>query len=259
MKMYVFEMHIVEENLGIFTIDISYEGEKTQILFSPSLKSLEFLKDNNVTKVLKQNEYQFRKILHNKRKDTFYKGFNLVFSMRDRKDVEAFNDRSKLVVLDKRNGKNESYVKEKTDRSINKMYIDASFLEKRGMGGFVVLHKDLEDKYHLHLEKSNEKSSNLLELLAAIRGVQILQSYDEIRIITDSQYVRKGLTEWIMNWKLNDWNTVNGEKAKNIEWWKKFDKITNNKYIEFEWVKGHSNHFENTICDLYAKEIAGSY
>ncbi|WBW99763.1 RNase H family protein [Oceanirhabdus sp. W0125-5] len=53
---------------------------------------------------------------------------------------------------------------------------------------------------------------------------------------------------------MNGWLTANGEKVKDIDNWVKFDKLTEGKYIEFQWVKGHSDHFENTLCDLYAKD-----
>jgi ribonuclease HI len=249
-------MEIIEEFNNTYKIVISDDENNTEILFSPEDKKLVFLRNDNITKVLKDNEYQFRKILHNKRKDTFYVGFKVKFALRDKKDVEAFNDRSKIIVLDKRKGKYSSYVVAKGENKIYTIYTDGSLLEEKGRGGYVVIIKDLEGEYSIYSEKTSEKSSSLIELLAAIKGLKILKDKEKIRIVTDSQYVRKGLTEWIINWKLNDWYTANGEKVKYIEYWKMFDKLTENKYIEFEWVKGHSNHFENTLCDLYAKEIA---
>jgi len=89
-----------------------------------------------------------------------------------------------------------------------------------------------------------------------IEGLKKTQHIENLRIISDSRYVIKGLTEWVFNWKLNDWHTAQGEKVKNIEYWQEFDKLTENKYIEFEWVKGHSSQYENSICDFYAKMLA---
>ncbi|MCT4619140.1 MAG: ribonuclease HI [Marinisporobacter sp.] len=256
MNMLVFSMSIIEEHRGSFIMDIYHNKENAQIMFTPSTKSLLFLDENLVSLLLRKNEYQLRKILHNKRKDTFYVGFQLTFSLRDEKDIAAFNDPSKIVVLDKRDGKHHSYVVDQGETCIHKIYTDGSFLEKKKAGGFVVLHKNLVGDYQIYTYPSDEKSSSLLELLAAMKGMEILKKEEKIRIITDSRYVRKGLTEWIVNWELNDWHTANGEKVKNIEYWKKFNMLTKNKYIEFEWVKGHSDHFENTVCDLYAKEVA---
>ncbi|WP_243156187.1 RNase H family protein [Clostridium sp. C2-6-12] len=64
------------------------------------------------------------------------------------------------------------------------------------------------------------------------------------------------LLEWLPIWKLNNFKTINGESPKNLEKWLMFDGLCNGKYIEFQWVKGHSNHFENSLCDIYAKETA---
>lgn len=256
MNMLVFCMNIVDKQGENYIINISYKDKTTQIFFCPETKYLSINNDNYVSKLLKNNEYQLRKILHNKKKNTFYIGFNLIFSLRDEKDVKAFNDRTKIVVLDKRKDKESSYVVDSGKRLINEIYIDGSFSEKKNKGGYAILHKNLNGNYKLYLDKSEIKSSSLLELQAAIKGLELLRDIDEIRIVTDSQYVRKGLTEWIFNWKLNNWYTANGEKVKNIDYWKKFDIITNNKYIEFQWVKAHSDHFENTLCDLYAKDMA---
>ena len=103
---------------------------------------------------------------------------------------------------------------------------------------------------------SSASSSTLAELHAAIRGLEILSISKKIRIVTDSQYVRKGLSEWIWNWKLNDWHTANGTKVKNIDDWKRFEKLTDGKYIEIEWVKSHRNHLQNILCDSLAKSAA---
>jgi ribonuclease HI len=256
MKMFRLKMQIVEKVNQAYKIEIKHNDLIAQILFEPENKVLKYLNESMLSELIKKNEYQLRTMLHNKRKDTYYVGFRLIFYLRDGKDVAAFNDRTKIVVLDKRNNKHESYVIEYTDKSIHKIYTDASFADKIKKGGFAVLHEDLEGNYELYTESSLEKSSNLLELLAAIKGLEVLKEVDEIRIVTDSQYVRKGLTEWILNWELNDWMTVNGEKVKNIDQWKKFNALSKGKYIEFEWVKAHSNHFGNTICDLYAKQAA---
>lgn len=91
--------------------------------------SYEHAHRNEVAELLMRNEYQLRKILHNKRKDTFYTGFRLTFVLREGKDVAAYNDRSKIVVLDQRNGKYDNYVIDSTDKPIHKLYTDASPLQ----------------------------------------------------------------------------------------------------------------------------------
>lgn len=256
MKLFLFEMEIVEKIGNSYKIHIFDANTSTTILFSPDIKTLEFLKDDWISRLLKENEYQYRKILHNKRRDTFFTGFKLKFSIQDKKNVAEFNDFSKIVVLDRRNGKFESYVIDKGLDEIYEIYTDGSFLQKLGKGASVVLIKNLKGDYKIFSYKTERKSSALIELIAVIKGLEISKNVEKIRIISDSLYVRKGPTEWLFNWKLNNWYTANGEKAKNIVFWKRIDKLTEGRYIEFMWVKGHSSHFENTLCDLYAKKIA---
>jgi len=256
MEMVILRMQINEYLAPFYRFVIIREQSQAHLLFDPDEKILRFESNNDLTKWLKGHERQLRAMLHNKRRDTFYPGFRLTFAMRNQKDVAAYNDRSKIVVLDKREEPHKNYVLDGSEERLDKLFTDASFLEDKGMGGIAVIHQDLDGEYHLYHETIKQEGSCQLELLAAVRGLEILHNVDKVRIITDSQYVRKGLTEWIVNWELNEWMTVNGEKVKNIDVWQKFNELSKGKYIEFEWVKGHTNHFENTLCDLYAKSAS---
>lgn len=260
MKMLLFKMEIIDVQDNYYTIKISNDAEATLIKFNPIKKDLDFILNNNLTDCLKANEYQLRKMLHNKRIDTYYVGFNVNLVLRYNKDVAAFNDRSKIVVLDKRNNANLSYVMDeaKCEKKIYKVFSDACYFENKKYGGFAFIIEDLKGNYNLHTEKIGDIGSSQAELVAVIKALELLKDIDKIRIITDSQYVRKGLTEWIPCWKLNDFKTINGEPVKNIENWLLFDNVCNEKYIEFQWIKGHSNHFENSLCDMYARTAAKS-
>ncbi|MFA9398133.1 MAG: ribonuclease H [Clostridiaceae bacterium] len=259
MEMLVFNMNIIDKiNNTTYKIKISNEYLSSIITFNPIKKELSFFDNNNLTTYLKCNEYQLRKILHNKRNDTYFIGFKLIFSLRDGKDVAAFNDRNKIVVLDKRYNKMDSYVLDNKKTPIYKIYTDASYFEHKTHGGYAFIIENLQGEYKLYTGEINKLGSSQAELTSAIEAVRILKNIEKIRIITDSQYVRKGLTEWLPCWKLNNYKTANGEDAKNKENWIQFDELTNNKYIEFQWVKGHSNHFENSLCDMYAKDAGKS-
>lgn len=258
MKMLLFKMEIIDALNNNYKIKISNDIEDTLIEFNPYKKKLNFIHNSNLTDCLKDNEYQLRKMLHNKRIDTYYVGFNVKLVLRCNKDVAAFNDRSKIVVLDKRNNNSLSYViaEDKYEEKIYKIFSDACYFENKKYGGFAFIIEDLEGNYKLFTEKVQAIGSSQAELTAVIKAIQLLKDIEKIRIVTDSQYVRKGLTEWIPCWKLNDFKTINGEPVKNIENWLLFDNVCNGKYIEFQWVKGHSNHFENSLCDMYARDVA---
>lgn len=245
-------MEIVEANQDIFTIIISNKKDKIKITFSPESKELIFLDDTNLTVFLKANEYQFRKLLHNKRPFSFYVGFKLKFSILDGKDVASYNDRNNIVVVD--GTKHQiNVIKKDNKRKLMEVFTDGSFNEKNDIGAYALLIRDINGDYEEYSFLSDSKSSSFIELEAVIKALELVKT--DLRIITDSQYVRKGITEWIVHWKINDWTTANGTKAKNIEKWKYFDYLCDGRYIELEWVKAHSSHFENDYCDIKSKEM----
>jgi ribonuclease HI len=246
------KMEIIGESGTFYRIRVSGDGEYSALRFSPEEKTLEFDDESELTGFLKRNEYQFRKLLHNKKPSTFYNGFELTFTIINGKDVAAYNDRSNVVVVDGYSGT--VGVKSKEDKwELIEIYTDGSFNEKRSVGGCAILIRNLAGEYAEHMFTTASQSSSLIELEAVIRALELVKG--DARIITDSQYVRKGITEWIVHWKHNKWTTANGTKAKNIEVWKKLDQLCQNRYIELEWVKAHSDHFENDYCDYQSRKI----
>ncbi len=257
-NMLVFQLKVIDKVGEYFKILITHGNMKAHIAFAPYRRNLIFLDNNELTVILENNEYQIRKMLHNKRRSTYHVGFKIKFAIRDNKQVQLFNDPDKIIVLDRRQGRYLSYVKDKGDPEALEIYTDGCYLHDTQQGGYVALIKKINGKYNLVWGHTDQPSnSTLLELLAAIKGLEnIPQGIQKMRIITDSRYVIKGLTEWVVNWRLNDWYTIQGRRVRNIEYWEKFDSLTQGKYIEFQWIKAHSFHFENTICDRYARQAA---
>jgi len=256
MKMLRFDMEILDEAEGYFRHRIMHEGKRTEILYNPANHDLVFLKDDPVTQKLKMNIGQIQKIFHTKRTDTFYPGFRLKFILMDRKKVSLFNDMSKVIVLDRRMGREQISILNEGIDGIHEIYTDASFLESKNKSGMAVIVKYPDGKYLLDQIAGVADNNCLAELEAVVKGLEMIGRTEMIRLITDSRYVRKGLTEWMFYWRLNNWLTANAEPAKNIEQWKAVDRLTAGKYIEVAWIKGHSGNFENTMCDLYARDAA---
>ena len=252
----VYYMEIIDLRDFFYQIKINCGNDSCMIAFNPELKELQFLDNKELTKHLISNIYQLRKILNNKRPDTFYLGFKLKFIFKNNSDAISFNDLSQIIVLDRRNGHYEVTSIKKEEKNIFQIFTDGCYLGNIKKGAYVALFKNLNGKLNLLYGKTEANSSSLIELMAVIEGLKHAQDIECLRIISDSRYVIKGLTEWVFNWKLNDWHTAQGEKVKNIVYWQEFDKLTENKYIEFEWVKGHSSQYENSICDYYAKMAA---
>jgi len=247
----------ITENINDFSIlNIKSKIDSLDLMYSPKTKEIKYLNSNKLSDFLKLNEAQFRKILNTKSHNSFYEGFKLDFVLTNLKDVNLFNDYSRIIVLDKRKYTPRCYTLKNGRKKIYKIFTDGCYLYNYDRGGYAVIIQNLNNKYSIYSENTDEKSSNLIELQAVIKGLYILKNEKYIRIITDSKYVIKGLTEWIINWKLNNWYTANGVKVKNIDYWKEYDGLTEGKYIEYKWVKAHSDHFENSLCDIYAREAS---
>jgi len=97
-------------------------------------------------------------------------------------------------------------------------------------------------------------TNNRMELQAAISGLEALKRPTDVILTTDSQYVRKGISEWIKNWKKNGWKTAAKKPVSNADLWRKLDALNEQHNIEWKWVKGHSGHRENEIADQLANQ-----
>ena len=99
-----------------------------------------------------------------------------------------------------------------------------------------------------------QTTNNRMELAAVIEGLSSLAKRSKVRVYTDSQYVQKGMSEWIHNWKRRGWRTVDRKPVKNEDLWRKLDDISREHDIEWRWVKGHAGHPENERADALANK-----
>ena len=99
-----------------------------------------------------------------------------------------------------------------------------------------------------------DTTNNRMELLAAIKGLEELKKSSKVRIFTDSQYLKNGITEWIHSWKVNHWKGANKKMVKNVDLWKKLDNVIANHNIEWEWIRGHSGNPGNERADQLAQK-----
>ncbi|WP_338550300.1 ribonuclease HI [Roseovarius phycicola] len=98
-----------------------------------------------------------------------------------------------------------------------------------------------------------ETTNNRMELLAAIHALETLSKPSSITIVTDSAYVKNGVTGWIHGWKRNGWKTSNKKPVKNVELWQRLDEAAARHDVTWEWVKGHAGHPENERADELAR------
>lgn len=97
-------------------------------------------------------------------------------------------------------------------------------------------------------------TNNRMELMGAIEGLRALTEPCEVKLTTDSQYVRQGITQWMHGWKKNGWKTAAKKPVNNEDLWKKLDEQVARHQVSWFWVKGHSGHRENEIADQLAND-----
>ncbi|MBI5451286.1 MAG: ribonuclease HI [Gammaproteobacteria bacterium] len=134
------------------------------------------------------------------------------------------------------------------------IYTDGACRGNPGPGGWgVVLRSGRGHEKHLYGAEA-ETTNNRMELLAAIRALEALKRRCQVRITTDSVYVQKGITEWIVSWKQRGWKTSSRQPVKNVDLWQQLDEVSARHKIEWCWVKGHNGHPENELADRLANQ-----
>ena len=104
-----------------------------------------------------------------------------------------------------------------------------------------------------------DTTNNRMEMMAVIAALEALQRDCSVKITTDSQYVMKGMLEWLPGWKKRNWQTAAKKPVKNIDLWQRLESAAESHQVEWEWVRGHQGHVENERADqlaVAARDIA---
>ncbi|MBS3179766.1 MULTISPECIES: ribonuclease HI [unclassified Pseudoclavibacter] len=135
------------------------------------------------------------------------------------------------------------------------MYTDGACKGNPGPGGWGVWLKSGDHERELFGGELNT-TNNRMELKAVIEGLSALKKPCNVALYLDSQYVRKGITEWIKGWKAKGWKTASKQPVKNAELWKELDSLVEDSghTIEWRWVKGHSGDVGNERADMLANK-----
>lgn len=97
-------------------------------------------------------------------------------------------------------------------------------------------------------------TNNRMELMAAIRALETLKKSCRVRLVTDSQYLKLGITQWLKGWKRRGWQTTDKKAVKNEDLWRRLDELTTHHTIEWLWTRGHEGQEENELVDKEARK-----
>jgi ribonuclease HI len=128
------------------------------------------------------------------------------------------------------------------------IFTDGACRGNPGPGGWgaILRYGDREKELY---GSERETTNNRMELMAAIMALETLTRPCDIVLTTDSQYVRKGITEWLQAWKRRGWKTADKKPVKNQDLWMRLEEATHRHTIHWQWIKGHSGHVENERAD----------
>lgn len=134
-----------------------------------------------------------------------------------------------------------------------KIYTDGACSVNSGDGGWGAILEFENGIVREIFDGMQNTTNNQMELLAPIKALRSLKEKSEVTIFTDSQYAKKGITEWILTWQKNNWKTANKKPVKNKELWQELLSETQKHRVKWEWIKAHNNHSQNEHADTLAK------
>jgi ribonuclease HI len=132
---------------------------------------------------------------------------------------------------------------------------DGACLGNPGPGGWACMLRFATQTRELY-GSSPQTTNNRMELTAAIEGLRALKEPCQVEVVTDSEYVKNGITQWIHGWKRNGWKTSAKKPVVNQDLWEELDGLVSEHKIQWTWTKGHAGHDDNNRCDELAQRAA---
>jgi ribonuclease HI len=138
------------------------------------------------------------------------------------------------------------------------IYTDGSCIGNPGPGGWCAI-LQFNDRQKILVGSSTLTTNNAMEITAAIQGLSALKFPCRTTIHTDSMYLKNGMTDWIVKWKLHGWKRHKSGEIKNLDLWRKMDELCGIHEVKFVWVKAHNGDPLNELADQMARDAANNH
>jgi ribonuclease HI len=132
---------------------------------------------------------------------------------------------------------------------------DGACIGNPGPGGWACILRSGEKTKEMFGSEAHT-TNNRMEITAAIEGLRALREPCEVEVVTDSEYLKNGITTWIKGWKRNGWKTAARKPVVNQDLWMTLDELVAKHQIQWTWTKGHADHPDNNRCDELATQAA---
>jgi ribonuclease HI len=136
-----------------------------------------------------------------------------------------------------------------------KIITDGSCLGNPGRGGWAAILRCGENKKEIYGSASHT-TNNRMELTAAIEALRTLRRPCDVELVTDSEYLKNGITKWIANWRRRNWMTIGNKPVVNRDLWEDLDALVALHKIKWSWTRGHASHSDNNRADELATQAA---
>jgi ribonuclease HI len=142
-------------------------------------------------------------------------------------------------------------------QSAVELFTDGACLGNPGPGGWAFILRHPTSGREVERSGGEDRTTNnRMELTAVIEGLAALQAPSRVRIVGDSEYVLKGIRDWLAGWKRRGWRKADKSPVLNIDLWQRLDELLAGHQVSVEWTRGHAGHVENERCDKLAWEEA---
>ncbi len=233
---------------------LSDEKESIRLVYFPVEGSIVYFDDSNLVEVVRKIQFQFEKVMRSAISGNLSLGqtINCVF-------IDGFNfvkeaDFHNCIRVDRRTENLKITTSETEMKGIHKIFADGSYACERKQAGYGGFTETPDGKQHIYHQSFEQGSSNMMELLAVMEGLEHLEFVEKIQVNTDSRFVIRGLVQWIHFWQHNNWQTAHGREVKFAKYWQKMNRLCEGKLMEFKWIKGHSGNEKQDFCHQLARE-----